>query len=204
METEKHSLFHLLEPGKPIDGDWCNFPIPKNIEVGENTVIDSSASFKQYYSKRALGLKLGSNVTLKGVALATEENGYIEVGDYTYILNASIACNEHISIGKFVCIASGVTIVDSDFHPINPADRIADTVALSPVGNKKHRPLFSSKPVIIEDEVWIGFNAAIMKGVKIGKGAVIQPGSIVLSDVEPGQIVSGNPARPLNGFNNDK
>ncbi|HVK96505.1 MAG TPA: DapH/DapD/GlmU-related protein, partial [Flavisolibacter sp.] len=105
--------------------------------------------------------------------------------------------NEFISIGKFVYIASGVSIVDSDFHPINPSDRIADTVALSPVGDKKYRPLFSSKPVIIEDEVWIGFNAAIMKGVRIGKGAIIQPGSVVLSDVEPGKIVMGNPARVI-------
>jgi acetyltransferase-like isoleucine patch superfamily enzyme len=198
MEKLANQVFHLLVPGKPLEGDWCNFPIPSNMEVGENTVIDSSASFKQYCSKLPLGLKIGSNVTLKGAALSVEEGGYIEIGDYSYILNASIACNEYISIGKFVYIASGATIVDSDFHPVNPIDRIADTVALSPVGNKKHRPLFSSKPVIIEDEVWIGFNAAIMKGVRIGRGAIVQPGSVVLSNVEPGTTVMGNPAKPIN------
>lgn len=197
MEAISNKVFQLLIPGKPLEGDWCDFPIPKNMEVGENTVIDSSASFKQYYSKKPLGLKIGSNVTIKGTALATEDNGYIEIGDYSYLLNANIACNEHISIGKYVYIASGVTIVDSDFHPINPADRIADTVALSPVGDKRHRPIFSSKPVIIEDEVWIGFNVAVMKGVRIGRGAIIQPGSVVLTDVQPETTVMGNPAKPV-------
>lgn len=197
MQDRENRLFHQLIPGQPIAGDWCNFPVPENIEVGENTVIDSSASFKRYYSRRALGLKIGNNVTIRGTTLATENNAYIEIGDYSYLLNANIACNEYISIGNYVYIASGVTIVDSDFHPIEPADRIADTIALSPVGDKRHRPLFSSKPVIIEDEVWIGFNVAIMKGVRIGRGAIIQPGSVVLSDVQPGVAVMGNPAKPV-------
>lgn len=169
-----------------------------NMVVGEETVIDSSASFKQYRSKLPIGLKIGSYVTLKGTALAIEEAGYVEIGDYSYLMNASIACQESIRIGSHVFIASGVVIVDSDFHPTSPLQRVEDTVALSPVGDKRHRPSFSSKPVVIEDEVWIGFNAAIMKGVRIGKGAVVQPGSVVLSNVEPGVTVQGNPARPVN------
>ena len=198
MTNSQSKVFHILAPGKKLEGDYCNFPIPENIEVGENTVIDSSATFKQYYSKLPLGLKLGSNITLNSTSLATEEDACIEIGDYTYIMGASIACNQFISIGRYVFIASGVTIVDSDFHPATPANRIADTIALSPVGNKKHRPSFTSKPVIIEDEVWIGFNAAILKGVRIGKGAIIQPGAVVLADVEPGQTVMGNPAKVVN------
>jgi maltose O-acetyltransferase len=55
--------------------------------------------------------------------------------------------------------------------------------------------MFDSAPVIIEDDVWIGFNATILKGVTIGKGAVIQPGSVVLKDVPAGAVVSGNPAQ---------
>ena len=87
--------------------------------------------------------------------------------------------------------------MDSDFHPVDPAQRLADTVALSPVGDKKRRPFVSSKPVVIEDEAWIGFNATILKGVRIGRGAVVQPGSVVLSDVPAGTTVMGNPAKPV-------
>jgi len=188
---------HPIVPGKPIAGDWSHFPVPPNMEVGENTVIDSSASFRRFFSKRPVGLKLGSHVTIKGSSLATEEDAVIEIGDYSYVLNASLACHERISVGRFVYIASGVTIVDSDFHPVDPAARLADTVALSPVGDKSRRPAVTARPVVIEDEVWIGFNATILKGVRIGRGAVVGPGAVVLTDVGPGQTVMGNPAKPV-------
>ena len=63
------------------------------------------------------------------------------------------------------------------------------------MGNRKKRPAIKTLPVTIEDDVWIGFNATILKGVHIGKGAVIQPGSLVMENVEAGNIVSGNPAK---------
>lgn len=191
-------LFHEIKPGEKIVGDWCNLPVPSNITVGENSVIDSTVIFKQFFSKLPVGLAIGNNVTIRSANLATEENAFIEIGDYSFLSNASIVCHSKISIGNYVCIAGGVNIVDTDFHPITPADRMADTIALSPVGDKNYRPKFISLPVIIEDEVWIGFNATILKGVKIGKGAIIQPGSVVVKDVLPGQIVAGNPAIPVN------
>jgi acetyltransferase-like isoleucine patch superfamily enzyme len=191
---EDQTLFQPLVPGQSLQNDWCNFPIPANIEVGYNTVIDTSACFKKFFSKLEIGLKLGSNITLQGPALATEDSGYIEIGDYSYISSACIAANSRIIIGKYVHIAGGVTIVDTDFHPLDPGSRIRDTVAISTVGNKALRPLFHSSPVVIEDDVWIGYNATILKGVRIGKGSVIQPAAVVLKDVPPYSKVYGNPA----------
>jgi len=49
--------------------------------------------------------------------------------------------------------------------------------------------------VVIEDDVWIGYNATILKGVRVGAGAMIAPGSLVHQDVLPGVEVAGNPAR---------
>jgi acetyltransferase-like isoleucine patch superfamily enzyme len=187
-------VFHVLQPGKKLEGDWYNFPIPLNIQVGENTVIDSSSCFKKYFSELQVGLKLGSNVTLQSPALGIEKNGYVEIGDYSYISSACIAAYYKIIIGRYVYIAGGVTIVDTDFHPLDPSSRILDTVAVSTVGDKSRRPHFDSAPVIIEDEVWIGFNATILKGVTIGKHSIIQPGAVVSKNVPPDSIVSGNPA----------
>jgi acetyltransferase-like isoleucine patch superfamily enzyme len=183
-----------LQPGVAIEGDWCRFPVPLNMEVGDNTVIDSSASFKKFFSTLQPGLRLGSNITLQSPALATEENGYIEIGDYCFISGAAIIASKEIIIGSHVFIAGGVTIVDSDFHPADPAARMLDTIAISTVGNKNLRPPFESEPVIIGDNVWIGFNATILKGVTIGQGSIIQPGAVVLKSVPPGSVVSGNPA----------
>jgi len=50
-------------------------------------------------------------------------------------------------------------------------------------------------PIIIEDHAWIGMNSIILKGVTIGKGAVVAAGSIVTKDVPPMTLVAGNPAR---------
>ena len=193
MEVNKE-LYQVLQPGVDITGDWCAFPTPTNIIVGENTYIDTSACFRKYFSKLPVGLKIGSNVTLQGPGLAPEINGYIEIGDYCFISTASLAATEKIIIGNYVYIAAGVTIVDTDFHPIDPALRMRDTIAVSTIGDKTRRPQFDSAPVIIEDDVWIGYNATILKGVTIGKGSVIHPGSVVSKNVPAGSVVSGNPA----------
>jgi len=188
-------LFHPLAPGVTLLGDWFAGRIPENIVAGENSVIDSSFCFKHYYSKRPVGLRIGSNVTIWRASLAADENAVIEIGDYCYIANASLVCSERISIGARVLIAGGVTIADSDFHPIAPAARLSDTIALSPVGDRTRRPLVESRPVVIEDDVWIGYNATILKGVRVGAGAVVAPGAVVIRDVPPGAEVAGNPAR---------
>src|SRR5438067_1928559 len=177
------NLYQVMKPGRLIDIDGAEHKIPSNIEVGENTKADSPGIFKNFFSKLPLGLKVGNNVTFSRSSLATEPNGYIEIGNYTFMSNASIACYNKVTIGSYVFIAGGVTIVDTDFHPIDPAMRLADTLAISTVGKRDLRPRFDSRPVVIEDDVWIGFNATILKGVTIGQGAIIQPGAVVSKDV---------------------
>ncbi len=189
--------FYPLIPGSKFPGDWFNGVVPTNIQVGENTMLDSSYCFKNYHSQFDIGLKIGSNVTLWRTSLAADENGLIEIGDFCYLANASLVCSKSIKIGSRVFIAGGVTIADSDFHPLDPLNRLLDIIALSPLGNRKDRPDFKVDEVVIEDDVWIGLNATILKGVTIGKGAYIYPGSLVLENVLPGHKVSGNPAKPI-------
>lgn len=197
MITIDENRFHLLQPGLVIPGDWYSGKIPTNIKVGKNTMVDSSFCFKHYFSGLPVGFKVGHDVTLWRTSLAAEENALIEIGNYCYIANASLVCSERISIGNYVFIAGGVTIADSDFHPIAPAARLADTIALSPLGNRKKRPMIKTMPVVIEDDVWIGFNATILKGVHVGTGAIIEPGALVLENVEAGAVVAGNPAKKV-------
>lgn len=190
--------FYQLLPGRTLKGDWFAGKIPENMEAGENCVIDSSFCFKHYYSTKPVGLRLGNNVTIWRASLAVEENAFLEIGNNCYISNASLVASERITLGSRVFIAGGVTIADSDFHPLEPAARLADTVALSPLGDRKHRPEVSAQPVFIGDDVWIGYNATILKGVHVGSGAVIAPGAVVIRDVPDGINVAGNPAIPVN------
>src|SRR4051812_1914109 len=111
--------FYPLQPGCTIENDWHNFPVPMNIVVGEDSVFDSSSCFKKFFSQLPIGLKMGSHVTLQSTALGIEKNGYLEIGDYSFLSSACIAVYEKVVIGKYVYIAGGVTIVDTDFHPLD-------------------------------------------------------------------------------------
>jgi acetyltransferase-like isoleucine patch superfamily enzyme len=188
------SQFHPLVPGALIENDWFPRTLPRSIEVGENCVIDSSFCFKHYYVVSRVGLFMGDNVTIWRTALSVEENGVVEIGDDCYLANASIVCSSRISLGNRVMVSGGVTIADSDFHPLAPAARLADTIALSPAGDRSRRPKIDSRPIVIEDDVWIGFNATILKGVRVGARSYIAPGAVVLRDVPADAVVSGNPA----------
>lgn len=130
------TIFHPLRLGALLSNDWYKSKVPATIEVGTNAVIDSAATFKHFFSQRAPGFRLGNHVTLCRAWLATEANGLIEIDDYCYVSNAAIVCSEHVIIGLHVFLAGGVTIADSDFHPIAPAARQADTVAISQLGNR--------------------------------------------------------------------
>lgn len=187
--------FHPLTPGAAIPGDWYPGRIPANVAAGEGSVVDSSFCFKHYYARGPVGLCVGRDVTLWRASIAADKDAVIEIGDGSYVANASLVATERIAIGARCLIAGGVTIADSDFHPLEPAARLADTVALSPAGDRTHRPPMDVRPVVIEDDVWIGWNATILKGVRIGAAAVVEPGSVVTRDVPPGARVAGNPAR---------
>lgn len=188
-------LFYPLVPDTTLPGDWYAGRIPANIVVGTGCVIDSSFCFKHYVAAGPVGLRLGRNVTIWRAALAAAAAATITIGDDSYIANAVLVCTEAITLGARVLVAGGVTIADSDFHPLSPALRVADTIATSPVGNLARRPPLDVRPVWIDDDVWIGFNATILKGVRIGAGAVVAPGALVTRDVPPGVTVAGNPAR---------
>jgi acetyltransferase-like isoleucine patch superfamily enzyme len=112
-----------------------------------------------------------------------------------YFTNAVLLCELEIVIGNYVLIGWNATIADTDFHPIAPAARIADAIACSPLGKQRPRPDIARRAVIIEDDAWIGPNSTILKGVRIGAGAIIEPGSLVTRDVTPGARVMGNPAQ---------
>lgn len=93
--------------------------------------------------------------------------------------NVEINCFNSITIGENTAISKGVIIRDSDNHCIN--DKYDEV----------------SKPIVIGDNVWIGLNAIILKGVTIGNGAIIAAGAVVNKDVAANSIVGGVPAKLL-------
>jgi len=106
-------------------------------------------------------------------------------------------CAERIRIGKRVIVSYNVTIADCDFHPRDPDVRKADAMANAPQGDRSRRPVLEARPVVIEDDVWVGIGAILLKGVHIGRGARIGPGAVVTRSVLAEGAVLGNPARAV-------
>jgi acetyltransferase-like isoleucine patch superfamily enzyme len=122
-------------------------------------------------------------------------NGRCTVGDFTLLNGALLMAEELIEIGSYCLVSWNVGIADSDFHPIDPAERRRDAIALAPYYQERPpRPAIRTAPVRIADNVWIGMNAVILKGVTIGENAVIAAGSVVSKSVPANTIVAGNPA----------
>ena len=169
--------------------------LPANVKVGRDTLITGEAAFKRFHSTRQPALEVGDYCTMDGVHFALGKEAYVAIGKYCYFTSAILLCEMEIRVGDYVVLGWNVTIADNDFHPVAPAERIADAVACSPLGKGRPRPAIAREPVIIEDDVWIGPNATILKGVRIGSGSFIEPGALVTHDIPKGVRVIGNPAR---------
>jgi acetyltransferase-like isoleucine patch superfamily enzyme len=181
-----------LEPGRWLDGQ-----MPDNVRLGRNTILRGELAFKRFQSKKNPALVVGENCTLDGVHLALGENARVTIGDYCCFSNAVLLCELELRIGDYVVIGWNATIADTDFHPLSPAQRVVDAIACSPLGKGNPRPPIAAKPVVIENDVWIGPSAVILKGVRISAGAFVEPGALVTRDVPPRTRVQGNPAQTL-------
>ena len=140
------------------------------------------------------------------------KNPNIEVGDYTYYDDFEDATNfeknvryhfdfvgDKLIIGKFCMIGSGVTFI------MNGANHLTDAITTYPFAifgqgwehamDGKQYP--NKGNIVIGNDVWIGYNATIMAGVKVGDGAIIATNATVTKDVEPYTVVGGNPAKEI-------
>jgi acetyltransferase-like isoleucine patch superfamily enzyme len=183
-------------PDAPADA-WLPNKLPANVRIGSNTIVTADYAFKRFLSKQSDGLVIGDNTTMDGVHFAIGREGRVRIGSYCYFTNVILLCELELHVGNYVVIGWNATIADTDFHPLGPAERIADAVACSPLNQGRPRPEIAKRPVIIEDDVWIGPNATILKGVRIGAGAWIEAGSLVTRDVPAGSRILGNPARVM-------
>lgn len=144
---------------------------PSKIRFGEYTMVDSAILSV---------LKIG---------------GEISIGDYCFVgPGTRIWSVKKITIGNRVLISHNVNIQDNISHPLDSKERHEDYKHIFTTGDQLEVD-FKAEEIVIEDDVWIGFNAIIRKGIKIGKGAIVGAGSVVTKDVPPYAIVVGNPAQ---------
>lgn len=160
--------------------------------MGSGTRLFPSASCHNKGKRE--NLVLGERCEVKGI-LNVQGNGRLVIGDRLYIGGHShISAVNSVTIGNDVIIANHVRVFDNNVHPNEPEKRRQMSLAGSdsPLWDATESP---SKPVVIEDNVWIGDFAAVLKGVTVGRGSVIGMHTVVTKDVPPYSVVVGNPAR---------
>ena len=179
-----------------VEGDWWKEPIPPNVVFGEGFYCESAQVFRHLKSKAPGAVVFGDHVSVYGgCSFSVGLKGRCSVGDFTLLNGALIMAEELIRIGSHCLVSWNVGIADSDFHPLAPAQRIIDAHALAPFfKDRPPRPEIRTAPVIISDNVWIGMNAVILKGVTIGENSVVAAGAVVTKSVPPNVVVAGNPA----------
>ncbi|MBS0446509.1 MAG: acyltransferase [Proteobacteria bacterium] len=107
----------------------------------------------------------------------------IVIGDDVGLSGTVICAATSVAIGDRCMFGADVTLFDTDFHAVDRVDRryLPESCA-------------STRAIVIEDDVFIGAGATILKGVRIGRGSVVGAHAVVSSDVEPSTVVAGNPA----------
>lgn len=143
---------------------------------GKNTKIIVSRTGK---------LSIGDSLEARRMDYLSVQGGEMKIGNQVFMnQNVSVTCLESIEIGDRCIIANNVVIVDHDHDFIHGG--------------------FSSAPVKMGENVWIGANAVILKGVTIGDGAIIAAGSVVNKDVMAHTMVAGSPAKVIKEIRREK
>lgn len=180
---------------------WVFIKYRKQLNIDKSTHLNSSFLINFYVKPdNRVYVYSGSRGILNAKIIFESKNGLVEIGDRVYIGGCTIICREGVCIGNDVTIAWGVTIYDHNSHSLDWRKRSKVVRHFydhygSPTCYEAldWGDVLSSK-IVIEDKVWIGFDVVLLKGVRVGEGAVIAARSVVSKDVAPYTLVAGNPA----------
>ena len=141
-------------------------------------------------------LRIGSGVQINSSEISNPIGGMshmiisvygdacVQIGDHTGISNSAINCRSGIVIGDHTKIGGDTKIYDSDFHSLDPAQRMNGETDVP-----------AAQPIFIGNHVFIGAHSIILKGVHIGDYSIVGAGSVVVHDIPSRQVWAGNPAR---------
>ncbi|MCK0131223.1 acyltransferase [Flavobacteriaceae bacterium F08102] len=145
-----------------------------------NSIIDigPGCTFRSDKTSNLIGLNRRCMIS------TFHEGAIVKIGEKSGFSGTVIGAAQSIQIGENVLSGANVLITDFDWHPIDPKLRHTSE------GVK-------SAPVVIEDNVWLGINSVVLKGVTIGENTVIGANSVVVKDIPANVIAAGNPCRVI-------
>lgn len=180
------------------------------LESLNNSTTSEQSSFTKYarvinFPKDRNKISIANKSVVEGELLVFNYGGKITIGSSSYVGSGSrIWSGEEILIGNNVLISHNVNISDTNAHEIDHIERAQRFEDLMKNGHPTDKTSIQTAPIIIEDHAWINFNAIILKGVTIGRGAIVAAGAVVTKDVAPFTVVGGNPAKVIKELEHDQ
>ncbi|MFZ5553409.1 MAG: acyltransferase [Bacteroidota bacterium] len=166
--------------------------------AGENSKFYPGAKVENLRLDKSR-IKIGNNVHVRGELLVFPYGEGINIGDNCYIGEGTrIWSGESVKIGSNVLISHNCNIIDTDSHELNHLERADSFLQL--VTQKKantDKGNVKTAPVIIDDYAWLSYNVSVLKGVRVGKGAIIGACSLVTEDIPDFCIAAGVPAKVI-------
>jgi acetyltransferase-like isoleucine patch superfamily enzyme len=175
----------------------------KLIKCLEQVVIAEKSKFYEQatvynFQRNKERIKIGFNTHIRGELLLFANGGQISIGNDCFVGSGSkIWSAENIQIGNSVLISHNCNIIDTDSHEIDYNERHDSFVKMLKEGHPTYENNIKTAEIIIEDNVWISYNVSILKGIKIGKGAILAANSVITKDVPEFTLMAGNPAKEI-------
>lgn len=175
-QLRKWWLWPARVAGRLTEGRRCRHHVPVVCNGKGRVVVHDRVSFGYQLAPR-----MGNGAVL---LQARTPAALIEIGTHTRLSNnvSIIACTA-VTLGEECLIGDGVSIMDSDFHRVEPARR-------------RETPE-NDAPVSIGRNVWLGNRVMVLKGVSIGDNSVIAAGAVVTRSIPENCLAAGNPARVI-------
>ncbi|MGJ1436873.1 acyltransferase [Sphingobacterium siyangense] len=157
------------------------------VAIGKPTLdISSSSLVRIGYSVKLISDRRYSVLgRCNPCKISVAKGAKLIIGNKVGMSNVTIISYKSVSIGNNILLGGGVTIVDTDFHSTSSADWHTD----DDIRNMR------SSPVNIGNNVFIGMDSIILKGVNIGDNVIVGAGSVVTKDIPANEIWAGNPAK---------
>lgn len=148
-----------------------------NIVIGDNFCMTNGCAINP----------ISSNVN--GAFFTDSADATITIGNNVGMSSTRMWIHDSLSIGNNVKIGAGVLLIDTDCHPISYKVR-----------RNSNEGTFSA-PIVIEDDVWVGAQSIVLKGVTIGARSIIGAGSVVTKSIPADCIAAGNPCKVIRKIN---